>query len=69
MSNPVGRCALINSDSVVVNIVMHNGDDLPEHLTDHILVSIEDVFCGIGFLYNPEDNSFVDTRVQEVSSE
>lgn len=66
MSNPVGRCALVNSDSIVVNIVAHNGDDLPENLSDHFLVPIEGVFCGAGFLYNPEDGTFIDTRPEPV---
>lgn len=64
--NPVGRCALVNSDYVVVNIVMHNGDPLPDHLSNHFLINIDDVFCGVGFIYDPIAGMFIDTREASV---
>lgn len=68
MTQPVGRCALVNEYGVVENIVVHNGNELPEQFAAHTLVSIEDKFCGVGFLFNPETEEFIDTRepIEEV---
>lgn len=62
MTMPYGRCALINEYSIVVNIVIHNGDELPPEFSNCFLFPIENVFCGTGFLFDPETETFIDTR-------
>lgn len=51
------RCAVVNSDGVIVNIIIADPSD-PAPI-DHFLVSIEDeVFCNIGWIW--DGNAFVD---------